>query len=112
MSANTYCTKPGCKPGTPSNPQVILNDYFFSPIVVNLSKINNVDCGCCVTKYEIISTDNFEVDYVSSSLGEVRGHTLNSFLPWTFDYQVSCLACPDGQQFTFGPKIVSGDPTL
>jgi hypothetical protein len=112
MSANTYCQKPGCKPGTPSNPQVILKDYFFSPIVVNLSQINNVDCGCCVTKYEIISTDNFEVDYASSSLGEVRGHTLNSFLPWTFNYQVSCLACPDGQQFTFGPKTVSGDPTL
>ena len=98
----------GCEPGTPSDPKVFINDYTFSPISVNLSSFNNVKCGCCTTKYVIYSVDNFVTNYINSQTGEVRGHALDPFLAWEFTYKVQCLACPDGQQFEFGPKTVSG----
>lgn len=97
-----------CVPGEPSDPKVFVNDYTFSPISVNLSSFNNVKCGCCTTKYVIYSVDNFVTDYINSQTGEVRGHALDPFLAWEFTYKVQCLACPDGQQFEFGPKTVSG----
>ena len=114
------CFKSNCEPGTPSNPYVTINDYYFSTVQVNLSKINNVSCGCCVTKYELSDPNlpdpgnlvNFEIDYFSTSTGELRGHPIDYSLDWSFDYQISCLGCPDGQQFTYGPKTVTGSSIL
>lgn len=98
-----------CIPGTPSNPQVFLNDYVYSPILVNLSSFNTVKCGCCTAKYVLApTTDNFSVDYFNSATGEVRGHQVDLTLSWSFDYMVQCLACPDGYQNEYGPKTVSG----
>jgi hypothetical protein len=97
-----------CVPGEPSDPKVFINDYTFSPVLVNLSSFNNVKCGCCTTKYVIDVTDNFTVDYINNQTGEIRGHPIDLALGWLFTYKVQCLACPDGQQFEFGPKTVSG----
>lgn len=108
ITLNEPSCNSGCEPGTSSDPKVFINDYTFSSVVVNLSSFNNVKCGCCTTKYVIDVTDNFAVDYINSQTGEVRGHALDPFLAWEFTYKVQCLACPDGQQFEFGPKTVSG----
>lgn len=114
------CERLPCDPSVPSDPTVIINDLGYSLYSGNLSLINNVDCGCCTAKYNLSNPNlpspgnlvNFEIDFLNTATGEWRGRPLDPFESWSFDYQISCNACPDGQSFTYGPKTVSGEAFL